>query len=246
MSNEPNLESNEDVVVIEERDKRSYIYILIASALGLALGGLIGSFMTTGKWQNAYSALESKYQMLIEQKQQMAQEFEDKALIAKADGATVLELQQLIKIQKEKHQAVLADIHAQVTELEKVNMSLEEQVTQQKQQIDKASKENGQLNRQADMQVTMFERSREIFQQELKVKQELESLTKEREALVPKISSLKEECDLYLEGKSWDARSNACDLQDESNSRLSQVNQMIRVHQMDLKQMKALSKELGL
>ena len=35
------------------------------------------------------------------------------------------------------------------------------------------------------------------------------------------------------------------DKQDEANSRLSHVNQMIRVHQMDLKQIKALASELG-
>jgi membrane protein implicated in regulation of membrane protease activity len=92
----------------------------------------------------------------------------------------------------------------------------------------------------------MFERSRELFQQELKVSQELEVLEKEREELAPKIVELKKQCDIYLEGTSWDAKSDACDKQDEAQSRLSQVEQMIRVHQMDLKQMKALSEELGL
>lgn len=75
---------------------------------------------------------------------------------------------------------------------------------------------------------------------------ELESLEKEREELQPKISELKKACDIYLEGTSWDAKSDSCDKQDEAQSRLSQVEQMIRVHQMDLKQMKALSDELGL
>ena len=119
-------------------------------------------------------------------------------------------------------------------------------MNKQKQTLAEANKANSQLNRQADMQATMFERSRELFQQELKVKMELESLEKERESLLPKIDALKVDCDAYLEGTSWDAKSDSCDKQDEANSRLSQVNQMIKVHQMDLKQMKELSEQLGL
>ncbi len=92
----------------------------------------------------------------------------------------------------------------------------------------------------------MFERSRELFQKELKIKQEMEAMQKERDALVPQVKSLKKECDIYLEGKSWDAKSDACDKQDEANSRISQLDQMIRVHQMDLEQIKSLSEEIGL
>lgn len=43
-----------------------------------------------------------------------------------------------------------------------------------------------------------------------------------------------------------DAKSDACDKQDEANSRVSQIDQMIRVHQMDLEEIKALSEEIGL
>lgn len=62
----------------------------------------------------------------------------------------------------------------------------------------------------------------------------------------PKLKALKKDCDAYLEGTSWEAKSDACDNQDKVNSRLSQINQMISVYKMDLEQMKALSEELGL
>ncbi|MBN3494462.1 chromosome partitioning protein ParA [Vibrio neptunius] len=235
---------NDDVVVIEERDKRSYLYIVIAGALGLALGGLVGSVATAGKWQAAYDGLEAKYQLLVEDKKQLVVEVEDK--VAKVDDEIASRLQQAIDEQQKEHENALAALRSEVSELEKVNLSLEEQLNQQKQQIAQATQENNQLNRQADMQATIFERSRELFQQELKVKQELEALEKERENLEPKVKKLKSDCDLYLAGTSWDVKSDSCDKQDEASSRLSQVNQMIRVHQMDLKQMKALTDELGL
>ncbi|NMV28556.1 chromosome partitioning protein ParA, partial [Vibrio parahaemolyticus] len=76
--------------------------------------------------------------------------------------------------------------------------------------------------------------------------QELESLEKERSKLLPKIEKLKKECDVFLEGKSWDVKSDACDKHDEANSRLSQVDQMIEVYKMDLKQIKAITEDIGL
>ena len=96
------------------------------------------------------------------------------------------------------------------------------------------------------MQVTLLERSREIFQRELKVKQALDSLLKERGVLEPKLEVLKTECTTYLDGTSWDAKSDACDKQDEASSRISQISQMIRVHQMDLEQISAISEQMGL
>ncbi|MCG9597659.1 chromosome partitioning protein ParA [Vibrio sp. Isolate25] len=243
MNNESEVE-NDDVVVIEERDKRSYLYIVIAGVIGLALGGLAGAVVTADKWQKAYDGLEEKYQSLVEDKKQLVNQVEVK--VAKVDDEIAVKLQQAIDEQQQEHEAALAALRSEVSELEKVNLSLEEQLNQQKQKIAEANRENNQLNRQADMQATMFERSRELFQQELKVKQELEALEKEREELEPKIKQLKKDCDLYLAGTSWEAKSDSCDKQDEANSRLSQVNQMIRVHQMDLKQMKALTDELGL
>ncbi|MBY7803856.1 chromosome partitioning protein ParA [Vibrio fluvialis] len=237
-------EDNEDVVVIEERDKRSYLYIGIAAVLGLALGGLIGSSVTASKWEKAYQTLETQYQQ---------SKSDDSAQQADAEQQTIAmnsewenKLQAALNEQTEQHKTNLSKLEKQITELEKVNATLESELSEQKDALAAADAKNSKLNRQADMQATMFERSRELFQKELKIKQEMEAMQKERDALVPQVKSLKKECDIYLEGKSWDAKSDACDKQDEANSRISQLDQMIRVHQMDLEQIKSLSEEIGL
>lgn len=244
MNEQNDRHENDDVVVIEERDKRTHLYIVIAGVLGLALGGLIGSTLTAQKWESTYQSLEKQYQTLVADKQQMASQVEQR--VAKVDDEVAEKLQLAIQAQQEEHKMAVDALQTQIEELKASNATLEDQVAEQKQQLSTVSSQNSQLNRQADMQATMFERSRELFQQELKVSQELEALEKEREELAPKIVELKKQCDIYLEGTSWDAKSDACDKQDEAQSRLSQVEQMIRVHQMDLKQMKALSEELGL
>ncbi|NIY92413.1 chromosome partitioning protein ParA [Vibrio diazotrophicus] len=237
-------DDHDDVVVIEQRDKKGVVYIAVAAVLGLALGGLIGSSVTASKWEKTYQVLETQYKKNQETKTEQAETEEKNKVNAKEEFDK--QLAAAMEQQEQKHQQEIASIESQLTELEKVNMSLEAQIAEQKALLDKTEQQNARLNRQSDMQTTMLERSRELFQQELKIKQEVEALQKERDELVPKLKTLKKECDVYLEGKSWDATSDSCDKQDAASSRISQIDQMLRIHQMDLEQIKALSEEIGL
>lgn len=237
-------ENSDDVVIIEERDKRSYFYITIAAVLGIALGGLVGSLLTAAKWEATYSELQGQFQQWQDRADLLNSETTKNTEQQQQEWETKLQSQ--LDEQQEKYQEQLNELEKQLTMLEKVNLSLEQQLDKQKSALQAADAQNSRLNHQADMQAVLLDRSRELFQKELKVKQEMEQLQKEQQQLVTTIKSLKKECDIYLKGQSWDAKSDACDRQDEANSRLSQVEQMLRVHQMDLEQIKALSEEMGL
>lgn len=244
MTSQNNIEDQDEVVVIEERDKRTHIYIAIAAVLGLAFGGLAGSAMTASKWESTYQVLEEKYQALTQDKTDLVSQVKTRE--ASLDQEVDAKVATLLAETEEAHKAELKALQEQLTEVEKVNLALESQVKEQKNKLSSTKNENDKLNRQADMQATMFERSREVFRKELQISQELESLEKEREALLPKIEKLKKECDVFLEGKSWDVKSDACDKHDEANSRLSQVDQLIEVNKMDLKQIKDITEDMGL
>lgn len=244
MTSQNNIEDQDEVVVIEERDKRTHIYIAIAAVLGLAFGGLAGSAMTASKWESTYQVLEEKYQALTQDKTDLVSQVKTRE--ASLDQEVDAKVATLLAEKEEAHKAELKALQEQLTEVEKVNLALESQVKEQKNKLSSTKNENDKLNRQADMQATMFERSREVFRKELQISQELESLEKEREALLPKIEKLKKECDVFLEGKSWDVKSDACDKHDEANSRLSQVDQLIEVNKMDLKQIKDITADMGL
>jgi len=244
VTSQNNIEDQDEVVVIEERDKRTHIYIAIAAVLGLAFGGLAGSAMTASKWESTYQVLEEKYQALAQDKTNLVSQVKTRE--AGLDKEIDAKVATLLAEKEEAHKAELKALQEQLTEVEKVNLSLESQVKEQKATLNTTKSENDKLNRQADMQATMFERSREVFRKELQISQELESLEKERQALLPKIETLKKECDVFLEGKSWDVKSDACDKHDEANSRLSQVDQLIEVHKMDLKQIKEITEDMGL
>lgn len=245
MNNQTDIEStDDDVVVIEERDKRTYLYIVVAGVLGLAIGGLIGSSFTAKQWQSTYLELQEQYKSLEQDKETLVVTVEKR--VAKVDDEVEQKLKAAMVEQQAKFDQQVQAMHTQVAELEKANLSLEEQLDGQKQQLADANKANNKLNYQANMQVTLLERSRELFQRELQVKQELEALMQERQELEPKLEALKTECDTYLDGTSWDAKSDSCDKQDEASSRISQINQMIRVHQMDLEQIKTIAEQLGM
>ncbi|UTZ27910.1 chromosome partitioning protein ParA [Vibrio campbellii] len=244
MTSQNNIEDQDEVVVIEERDKRTHIYIAIAAVLGLAFGGLAGSAMTASKWESTYQVLEEKYQALAQDKTNLVSQVKTRE--AGIDKEIDVKVAKLLTEKEEAHKAELKALQEQLTEVEKVNLSLESQVKEQKATLNTTKSENDKLNRQADMQATMFERSREVFRKELQISKELESLEKERQALMPKIEKLKKECDVFLEGKSWDVKSDACDKHDEANSRLSQVDQLIEVNKMDLKQIKEITEDMGL
>lgn len=244
MSSQKNIEEQDDVVVIEERDKRTHIYIAIAAVLGLAFGGLAGSVITANKWESTYQVLEEKYQALAQDKTQLVSQFKGREEGLQQEIDT--KVAELVAAKDAAHKKELKQLQQQLTEVEKVNLSLESQLKQQAAKINATHSENEKLNRQANMQATMFERSREVFQKELKISQALEELEKERQSLLPKIEKLKKQCDVFLEGKSWDVKSDACDKHDAANSRLSQIDQMIEVHKMDLKQIKQISEEIGL
>ncbi|GLR04080.1 hypothetical protein GCM10007906_16670 [Vibrio hyugaensis] len=244
MTSQNNIEDQDEVVVIEERDKRTHFYIGIAAVLGLAFGGLVGSVLTANKWESTYQVLEEKYQALVSDKSDLVSQVKTRE--AGLDKEIEAKVATLLAEKEETHKAELNALQEQLTEVEKVNLSLEAQVKQQMDKLSSTKTENDKLNRQADMQATMFERSREVFKKEMQISQDLESLEKERESLLPKIEKLKKECDVFLEGKSWDVKSDACDKHDEANSRLSQIDQLIEVHKMDLKQIKEITEDMGL
>jgi len=193
----------DEVVVIEERDKRSQLYIGIAAVIGLALGGLIGSTITASKWESTYQVLETRYQELNESKKQLITSVETK--VAKVDTEIDAKVETALKQQSAEHQKELQDLAKQSAVLEKANYSLEQQINEQKQALEKTQQDNQKLNRQADMQSTLFERSRELFRKELQISQELEKLEKERDDIEQKLGSLKQACDVFLDGTSWDA-----------------------------------------
>lgn len=237
-------EQSENVVVVEQRDKGTLIYIAIAAVLGLAAGGLVGSTLTESNWEARYSQLQLEHQNALVHKEKIVVKVEE--TVARVDVEISKQVDAALAKNNEQHALEISAINNQISELEKVNMELEALVSDQKGQITASKKMTEKLNQQADMQALMFERSRELFQREYQVKQALSQLREERDSIKPTLNKLKKDCDVFLQGQSWDTKTDACDKQDEAQSRLSHINQMIEVHSLDLKQIEQLVQEMGI
>ena len=133
MNQQSGQSEQDEVVVIEERDKRSQLYIGIAAVIGLALGGLIGSTITASKWESTYQVLETRYQELHDSKTQLMTSVETK--VAKVDTEIDAKVEAALVKQTEEHQKELQDLAKQSSVLEKANYSLEQQLNEQKQNV---------------------------------------------------------------------------------------------------------------
>ncbi|MGF1747880.1 MULTISPECIES: chromosome partitioning protein ParA [Vibrio] len=235
---------NEDVVVIEQKDKRARLYIGIAAALGLAAGGLIGATITQNDWQQRYKELDTQYQSTLKVTQKQDSELTEQ--LAQADSDAQLRLRQAVELKVAEHQEELDKLNEKVAQLEKANASLKGKIVNQKKAIVTQEEKNSQLVRKTDIQSSMFEQSQELFKRESELKTEVAKLEQEKAKLVPESKSLKKDCDLFLAGTSWDAKSDSCDRHDRVTSRLSQIDQMLKVHNMDLNHIATLKQELGI
>ncbi|MGL6257696.1 chromosome partitioning protein ParA [Vibrio sp. WXL210] len=239
----PEQNEQEDIVVIEQKDRKTRLYIIIAAVLGAALGGVIGSAHTADRWQSTYDELEVRYQELVEEKQELAMTVERR--VAELDTQLEQQLEANMQVQVADFQTQLEERDGQIASLERDNSELNDQLKQNEKNLANSTQANVELIHKAEKQVIMLERSRELFQREMGIKTELAKLEDQRDDLIPTIEKLKQDCELFLQGTTWDAKSDACSKQDEANNRLSQINQLIQVHRMDLKEIEAIAKEIG-
>jgi len=248
VSNVVDPRDQDDVVVIEERDKHTLVYIAIAAVLGGAIGGLIGSIVTKSEWEPAYQALEVK---LVQAKQAQTEVIVQKAeAVEKKEAELETEIVSRVTVEVDtialQSKQEIDKAQAMVTELEKVNIEMDARIQSQLEEIEQRKLTISDLEKQVAMQANIFERSRELFQRELLIKQDLTKLQKERDVLEPRLKRFKKECDVYLDGSSFEANSSACDKHDEINSNISQIDQMIEVHKLDLRDIESISDRIGL
>jgi chromosome segregation ATPase len=234
----------DDVVVIEQRDTRARLYIGIAVVLGLAAGGLIGSAVTQNDWQQRYKQLDTQYQQALVKTQTQKSNLDEK--LALAESESQLKLRKVVEEKVEQHQQQVDALNEQISKLEADNQQLENQLSAQGKKLAQQKKQNVQLERKTDIQSSMFEQSQELFKREAELKTEVAKLEQEKSQLTPNLKRWKKDCDLFLEGTSWDAKSDSCDRYDSATSRISQIEQMLKVHNMDLNHIATLKSELGI
>ncbi|MCE7553645.1 hypothetical protein [Aliivibrio fischeri] len=237
-------EHDEDVIIIEEKSKASHWVAGVTLIIGAVAGGLIGSSISENKWTEAYTQLETQT------KQYQSQLTQAKEKSAEVDVLVEKEKQQALEAQKqtldeEKVQAIVEESkkHAALTKevgvLKSQKASLEMQVEEQNKQIDK-------LTNQVDLQVTMLTRAKQLFQRQLQLKEEASALEVKIEVTTSNEKRLAKECEVYLEGKSWDVKSDVCQRQEAAKKLIAQYNDELQLLQMDIKEIDSISESIGM
>ncbi|MUK63100.1 hypothetical protein GNP81_05490 [Aliivibrio fischeri] len=237
-------EHDEDVIIIEEKSKASHWVAGVTLIIGAVAGGLIGSSISENKWTEAYTQLETQT------KQYQSQLTQAKEKSAEVDVLVEKEKQQALEAQKqtldeEKAQAIVeeskkhATLTKEVSALKSQKASLEMQVEEQNKQIDK-------LTNQVDLQVTMLTRAKQLFQRQLQLKEEASALEVKLEVTTSNEKRLAKECEVYLEGKSWDVKSDVCQRQEAAKKLITQYNDELQLLQMDIKEIDSISESIGM
>ncbi len=239
--------TQEDVVVIEQRDKKTLIYIAIAFVLGGAIGGLIGSSVTQTRWQNSYHHLEEKVDSLNTRHKEVIDKIQQEAKqnlqAAQADFDQRLEESQAGL--KQEYAQQLAETQHELQQLQDSYAELQKESTTTQDLLDKRQQQVTSLNRQADMQSAILGRSKALFQKEYAIKQELAQQQKQRESLVKQLDHYQKACNTSLNAATWNGDDESCDKQDAVNAKLNQLDQLIEVNKMDLKQIEQITQEMG-
>jgi predicted RNase H-like nuclease (RuvC/YqgF family) len=235
---------DEDVIIIEEKSKTSHWVAGVTLIIGAIAGGLIGSSVSDNKWSEAYAQLEVKAkQYQAELKQADVKSAELDVLIA-TEKEQALEEQKKVNAE-DKAQAIAVEakkrtsITKEVGALKSHNASLGMQVEEQDKQIT-------QLTNQVDLQLTMLSRAKQLFQRQLQIKEEASALQVKVEVTTANEKQLAKECKVYLEGKSWDVKSDVCKRQEEAKNLITQYNDELQLLQMDIKEIDRISEDLGM
>ncbi|MDD9194580.1 hypothetical protein PVK62_01870 [Aliivibrio sp. S3MY1] len=235
---------DEDVIIIEEKSKTSHWVAGVTLIIGAIAGGLIGSSVSDNKWSEAYAQLE------VKTKQYQAELKQAGVKSTELDALILTEKEQALKEQKkvneeDKAQAIAAEakkrasITKEVGVLKSHNASLGMQVEEQDKQIT-------QLTNQVDLQLTMLSRAKQLFQRQLQLKEEASALQIKVEVTTTNEKQLAKECKVYLEGKSWDVKSDVCKRQEEAKNLITQYNDELQLLQMDIIEIDRISEDLGM
>lgn len=237
-------EHDEDVIIIEEKSKANHWVAGITLLLGAVAGGLIGSTVSENKWAEAYTQLE------VKTKQYQTQLTQEKEKSAKVDVLVEREKQQALEAQKqtldkEKEQAIVEESKKH-TALAKDLKTLASQKTSLEMQVEEQEKQIDHLTNQVNLQLTMLSRAKQLFQRQLQLKEEASALEAKIEVTTNNEKRLAKECEVYLEGKSWDVKSDVCQRQEAAKKQITEYTDELQLLQMDIKEIDSISESIGM
>lgn len=202
---------------------RVYGYLSLVAIACLGVGGWTGAYITDQKLEVANQQLlaqQARADELVKQQQNTASGVQQQLTTALAE--------------KKEIQDSLQSAQQRVKELEAQNKKLNSQLQQKNTQLRVETQKAQHLQTKTVQQADALANSRETILREEKAKQALAELKASQETLQQRLPKLKEACAIYLDGRSWDAKSDSCDKQKQAQAQLKSIAQKIEQQQKEL------------
>lgn len=228
-------------------DKSLTVTKIKYTVAGLVVGASVATYFAQSHYDSSskvhlaqQAQLESDSETLKQQKQLLQSE-----LAASQEQASQASTE--LSVQLEQTQAKLAKSEAEVKSL-KTQAASETNKLKEVHASELKAKEQQlvALQKKSDKQNEVLEQSKTFFQHQLTLQQELTKLNEERAKIIPLLNKAVDECQIFLEGKSWDAKSDACDRKEKASTKLKQIDEQIDAKQSKIVAIDSTSEAIGL
>ncbi|CAM3955571.1 hypothetical protein VINE108521_00590 [Vibrio neonatus] len=203
----------------------------------MVLGTVIGGTFVSHNAQKESEGKQATLQQLSDQQVALnAENNEIKAKLQtfKEDGDSFKQEQTLLKQAVTKSEKANAQLKQQKKQLDAEVANLKKQLKQQQDNEQQLQDNNQELQTSLDKKNAILAQSKEYFQDQLKLQQEVHELHVQREKLIVTFNDLAKECQVFTEGKSWDAKSDSCERKQKASDRLKAIDKSINVKQAQL------------
>ena len=231
--------NDNEVLIIEKKSKMNFIFSGVVLVVGILIGATVATVFSYSKSLDNYLRFEEEikgYQMKIAAADKKNKNIE--AVIEEKKQEVVEEHKKELSFQKEQEKANVSALNQRISMLNSQKATLQKKIEKQDEEIT-------QLTHQVDLQVTMLSRAKELFQRQLQLKEEASALRTKIEITAQNAEQLSEECKTYLNGKSWDTKSDVCQRQEEASAQLQLFKERLQVLDLDIKEIDNISDNLG-
>ncbi|GAD79225.1 hypothetical protein [Vibrio ezurae] len=210
---------------------------LVTGILCFVFGGAVGGALVMHTASHQGKTHQQELQRLLDEQSSMASKNHDLAAKLETQQASSDALGE----QSTQLEQSLATLKKQNAQLTKHNKQLTGEVSSLKKTISslqtaslEQQHQNQALQGTVDKQNHILTQSKEYFQGQLKLQQQIHDLNAQREKLIVTFNNLVKECQVYTDGKSWDAKSDSCERKQKASDRLKAIDKSINLKQSQM------------
>ncbi len=215
-------------------------------ALAAFTGVIIGAVASYAVFSASYhDHSQSQQQQLVQLQQDNQAQLQQVEQLQQQQQQLLMQIDQL-SAQKKQQETEQKQLTAQVAELKQEKKQAVKTIAVQKDKADDLAEVNEKLEKQTELQASMLDKSRQLFDKEDQLKQDLAKLQSTQQKLTAQVDKLTKACELFKQGQSWETKSDACKKQTLGEQQSHKLQLQIDEKQQELQKTQAMITSLGL